>query len=121
MEYNSLFENFQKLFPDDTSTMAKIANESSVDSSDGMHVQFGMVVVPFILELVKENNSQKLKIAFDYFEQMETSADPKICEIVEFTVLEDLVSQNQDILDSCKVYMGPETLAGCQAIEQYTM
>lgn len=121
MKYDSLYDEFLRCFPDDAASLNTRAKELSVEPSDGMHIMFGMVVVPFVLTLVEEKNEAKLKTAFHFFERMETSGDAMISEVLEFTVLEDLASQEKNILNCCKSYMEIETLKGCQAVEQYMM
>lgn len=121
MKYELLYDDFLQCFPDDAALLEANARELSVEPSDGMHIMFGIVVVPFILKLVEEKNDEKLKIAFDFFEQMECSKNTMISEVLEFTVLEDLISQEKSVLNYCKSYMGKETLKGCQIVERYMM
>ena len=121
MEYNNLYDDFAKLIVDDNEELNLISQKAAADVSDGMHIMFGMVVVPFVIKLIEEENEIKLKMAFDFFEQMSLSKDSLICEVVEFTILEDLISRGQDIVDKCKIYMGKETLECCRAVEKYMM
>lgn len=121
MNYEKLYDEFLTYFPNDIIALNRITDKLSIDDSDGMHVVFGMVVVPFVLELASEKNSEKLKKAFSFFEQMAKSDNPLICEVLEFTILESIISQDKDILQYCKSYMGNETLECCQAVEQYMM
>ena len=82
-----------------------------------MHIMFGMVVVPFIVDLVKKDENDKLEKAFSFFEDMINDKNNLVSEVVEFTILEDLLSSGQDVLDKCKVYMGNETLDSCVKLE----
>lgn len=119
MQYEKLYNDFKNLFPEDAGRLNKLAKISSVEPSDGMHIVFGMVVVPFLLELLSQNESEKLNIAFDFFEQMANSKDVLISEVLEFTVLEDFISQDKDVLNKLKAYMKPETLKSCIAVEKF--
>ena len=44
MDYNNIYDEFLKYFPEDTAILNGKAEELSVEPSDGMHVVFGMVV-----------------------------------------------------------------------------
>ena len=69
MVYNKLYSEFVDLFPQDMEWFKAECEEKSADEDDGMHVLFGMVVVPFILE-VAIHSPEKLKLAFDFIEKM---------------------------------------------------
>ena len=43
----------------------------------------------------------------------------KIKEVLDFTVLEQLVDEGQDILEQCKQYMKKNTLKHCEEVEKY--
>ena len=45
--------------------------------------------------------------------------DVKIKEVLDFTVLEQLVDEGQDILEQCKQYMKKNTLKHCEEVEKY--
>lgn len=121
MKYENLYNEFICLFPDDKQEINKIAKEAFVDSNDGMHVKFGMVVVPYIMVLLENNEQQKLITAFDFFEKMADSNESMISEVLEFTVLEDIISRGKDILDMCKLYMKQKTKESCLSVEKYLM
>lgn len=121
MNYNELYDEFLKCFPEDAAILNHQSEELSVERSDGMHVVFGMVVVPFILHLIGERNDVKLRRVFEFLEKMAVSDDPLICEVLEFTILEDIVSQGKNVLDYSKAYMKRETLKCCESVEKYMM
>lgn len=121
MEYETLYDRFVQCFPDDSSRIQEIAECAAAEPTDGMHIMFGMVVVPFLMELLEECKEEKLKVAFDYFERMAEVDDSMISEVLEFTVLEDLISRGNLILEKCKSYMGPKTLERCDLVGKYLM
>ena len=121
MKYELLYSEFTNLFPDDKQNLEQLTERASVDSSDGMHIIFGMVVIPFLMELVRKDEKEKLNRAFEFFEKMANSENSLISEVLEFTILEDIVSGGKDILNICKGYMGPKTLECCDGIEKYMM
>lgn len=121
MKYETLYEEFTRLFPNDLNRLQKIAENVSAEPSDGMHIMFGMVVIPFIMKLLEHDDKAKLTIAFEFFEKMATDNNPMVSEVLEFTILEDIISRGADVLNKCKPYMKQHTLESCLAVEQYLM
>ena len=119
MQYEKLYDEFKKLFPEDAEKLDELAKAQSAQPTDGMHIMFGMVVVPFLLGLLSENENEKLKVAFEFLEKMAKSKDALIAEVLEFSVLEDFISQDEEVLSKLKGYMGPKTLESCISLERY--
>lgn len=107
-EYNSMFEWFVDLFPDDKEWFDYKCEETQALPEDGMHTVFGIVIVPYILK-VAIHDKKKIKIAFDFIERMEYFDDVNISEVIEFSVLENFWGLESDILSKCVSYMGTET------------
>lgn len=118
MVYNKLYSEFVDLFPQDMEWFKTECEEKSADEDDGMHVLFGMVVVPFILE-VAIHSPEKLKLAFGFIEKMETSEDSSIAEVAEFSILENLIGVNDEILLQCFACMGDETKKAYSDIKKW--
>lgn len=108
MEYNNIFKEFIALFPEDKEWFENEVVNNDACEEDGMHVVFGMVVVPYLLNIATASND-KLKKAFDYIEKMESSGNSMIAEVVEFSVLENLIGEDSNMLKQLYEYMGPET------------
>lgn len=121
MKYETLYDEFAQLFPDDAAKLKKMANNTEAEPSDGMHVMFGMVVVPFVLELMAGSDEKKLKKAFSYFEKMAECDSAKISEVLDFTVLEDFISRGKGTLNNCKRFMDKKTIENCEMIEKYML
>ena len=121
MTYETLYDEFVQLFPDDRYIVKQMAEDASAEPSDGMHIMFGMVIVPFLMYLLAQGNKQKIAIAFDFFEKMAKSEDSMISEVLEFSVLEDIISRGKDILEQFKPYMKKKTLERCREVEKYMM
>lgn len=119
MKYESLYDDFIKLFPTYRDFIEKQELKNRISNEDGQHVKFEMVVVPFFIKLVENKDSDSLRKAFSYFEKMANSHQSKIIEVLEFTILESLIARGQQFVTKCKFYMGKETLASCNAIEKY--
>lgn len=115
MKYDELYHDFVALFPEDKEYFEKLCFENDVDEGDGMHIMFGLVVLPFIKKVVRESKD-KSKKAFDFFERMEISGDSQIAEVVEFTILEDLISNERDSLNLYSIYFGDETKLAAEAV-----
>lgn len=110
MTYNDLYFKFKSLFPNEEEWFKRKEEESFADGSEEslIHVCFGLVVVPFIIKLLNDNNIEEIKKAFSFLEEMEKDTDSKVAEVVEFSVLEPL-SDGPKILGKAKPYMGPGT------------
>lgn len=100
MIYNQLYSEFVSLFPECTGTFQRLAQNSNADETDGMHIMFSFVVNPFVLELLKNDDDDRLSKAFDYFEKMASSDSAEITEVLEFTVIENLMSNGQEVYDN---------------------
>lgn len=119
MNYDSLYSYFITFVPQYRTWLERKCMECHAEESDGMHIMFGMVVVPFVIELLHACDTETLKKVFAFFEDMALTSDKEIQEVLEFTVLEGLISAGEGILLQCKTYMGPETMESCISVEQY--
>ena len=80
--------------------------ENLIDETDGIHIVFGMVVVPYILYNVQSKNTSEIKRLFSFIENMAMCEDKKI-------------NEGHDTLNQCKRYMGMNTLKHCEKVEKY--
>ena len=118
MTYDKLYNAFTKLFPDDKETFALLESEASVDArEDGMHIMFGMVVVPYIRKIVKESPDKTQK-AFDFLEAMEMDEDPEIGNVAEVSVLEALMT-DENGMKRYMQFIGPESLKAARYMSQF--
>ncbi len=119
MEYEKLYQGFLNLFSEDRSILNNLAKEHDVDESLGQHIMFGYVVVPYIYSLLKSKDETKLRKAFAYFEEMAKDSDHKVTEVLEFTLLENFLTESAGIANGLKPYMGPETLVSASNVGNY--
>ena len=119
MIYEQLYSDFKKLFPENITLLDKFADDANADENDGMHIMFSFVVVPFVLNLLNNGSSDELKVAFDFFEKMAVSDSRDITEVLEFTVIENLMSNGKKLYENAKKYMGTETIICCKRVEKY--
>ena len=97
----------------------KKEKENLIDETDGIHIVFGMVIVPYILHIVQNNKMYEINKVFSFLENMAMCEDVKIKEVLDFTVLEQLADEGHDTLGRCKQYMKKNTLKHCEEIEKY--
>lgn len=121
MEYKLLYREFQKTFPELNDRLNSISKEKNVDDEDGMHIIFGIVVTELIANLIVSDDSEELLKVFSFLEKMAISENSEICEVLEFSLLEDFISRGKDYLSKCKKFMQEETLRCCLTVETYMM
>lgn len=119
MKYDQLYKTLKKEIPEGYSFFEVIEKENRIDETDGMHIVFGMVIVPYILHIVQNDKMFEIYKVFSFLENMAISEDVKIREVLDFTVLEQLADEGQDALGQCKQYMEKNTLIHCEEVEKY--
>ena len=108
MKYDRLYDDFIDMFPEDLSFFEEMKNETGAGVEDGMHVVFGMIIVPYVRKIIMESPN-KAKKAFEFFEEMEKSGDPMIAEVIEFSVLEKILTDDKKMVDEYIKFFGKET------------
>lgn len=115
MKYEDLYNDFIALFPEDRQFFDDLCKENEAYAEDGIHIVFGLIVLPYIKKIVKES-PEKARKAFAFFEEMEKSGDSRIAEVLEFTILEDLITNEKASIELYSVYFGEETKAAAAAM-----
>lgn len=119
MKYNDLYNEFKEKNPEGLNFFEIKEKEHLIDETDGIHITFGMVIVPYILDAIYNKKMFEIKKNFTFLEDMAICEDINVNEVLDFTVLEQLVDEGHDTLDECKQYMGVNTLKHCEEIEKY--
>ena len=119
MKYENLYKMFKEKLPEGQNFFEIKEKEYLIDETDGIHVIFGMIIVPYILHIVQNKKMSETNKIFSFLENMAMCADIKVNEVLDFTVLEQLVDEGHDILEECKRYMGVNTLKHCEEVEKY--
>ena len=119
MMYETLYGDFIEKIPESEKYCSLKASENLIDDSTGVHVVFGMVIVPYIIEMAEAKNNSILQKVFDFLEGMAECEDVKIREVLDFTILEQLADHGGDIVDGFKPFMKQKTLEHCEAVELY--
>ncbi len=119
MNYENLFDCFLECMGKESSTINELAKKENVNAADGMHMVFGVVVIKYLIDNIKEAEEEIVDKIFGFFEKMAQSEDAMVCEVLEFTILEELASLDKKTFEYCKKKMGKETLESCKTIEEY--
>ncbi len=119
MKYEDLYKAFKQELPEGLQFFELKEKENMIDETDGIHVIFGMIIVPYILYIVQYIKISEIDRSFAFLEKMAMCEEIKVKEVLDFTVLEQLVDVGNIIFKKCKQYMGIETLKHCEAVEEY--
>lgn len=119
MKYDELYINFKNAIPEGYSFFEAKEKENLIDDTDGIHMAFGMVIVPYILYIVHNKKMLEINKVFSFLENMAACDDVKIKEVLDFTVLEQLADEGHDDFGQCKQYMKKNTLKRCEEVEKY--
>jgi len=118
MKYDELYNAFVKRFPEDKEVFDQLKLDADVDEhEDGMHIMFGMVVVPYIRKIAGENPG-KTKRAFDFLEEMVLDDNADIGNVAEVSVLEALMN-DEGGMKKYMEYIGPESLKAARYMSQF--
>lgn len=102
MTYDNLFENFKEKIPEGMKFYEKKMKECSVDETDGKHVIFAMVIVPYIFHVVQNKEEEIIKKVFCFLEEMAICEDAEVENVLYVTILEDIVNEGPEILQQYK-------------------
>lgn len=121
MNYKTIYTDFKKLFPEEKEKFSRLEEENAIneDGDELAYVSFGIIIMPYIYELLKNKDDAKLKLAFSFFEEMAKDTDENIQGILQFTVLENLVTEDKSIYKAAQKYIGPETKSFVNQIANY--
>lgn len=122
MKYNSLIEEIFKAIPELREEYNSKAEENLIDEETGVHIVFGVIIVPYLVELLKrENDKDKevLRRTFIFFEEMAKSDDVLIQEVLEFTIIESFIDEGKEVLSNAYKYMLEETKKSSSAVERF--
>lgn len=119
MNYDKLYTEFKKAVPECINFCKEKEIKNFIDNTVGIHVSFGMVIVPYILCIVDNREDAVIQRVFDFMEQMALCQDIKVQEVLDFTILEQLADEGHGKFQECKKYMKMNTLQHCEKVEQY--
>lgn len=119
MNYNKLYTQFKEAIPECIGFCEEKEKENLIDDTVGIHVSFGMVIVPYIFYILDNRETIAIQKSFCFIEQMALCPDIKVQEVLDFTILEQLAGEEYDKFQEYKKYMGINTLRHFEKIEKY--
>ena len=119
MTYETLLEEFFREIPECKKLYEQRASCLLFDQNTGLHVIFGILVVPYLMELFDNKEEELIKRMFSFFEKMAQSEDENVVGVLDATILESLIDQGREFLRGAKNYMGAETKKNCEHIELF--
>lgn len=119
MIYDNLYKEFKKDIPEGIEFYEIKEKENLIDETDGMHIAFGMVVVPYIVYAIQNRKTSIIRKLFLFLENMAICDDVKVKEVLDFTILEQMIDGDDETFAQSKQYMGDQTLQHCEEVEKY--
>ena len=117
MNYETIYQDFIDLFPDDQKYFEELQKENDVDT-DTMYLLFGMVVCPFLHKIVEESD-EKAKKAFQFIENMELSNDDEIANLADVGILEVILTDENGGINKFKNYLGEKTMKSVKHLSNF--
>ena len=105
MNYKTLLKEFFQEIPECRKLYEQKASQLLFDQETGVHIVFGILIVPYLLELINEGKKEEklLERFFAFFEKMAKSEDENVVGVLDATILESLIDQGRDFLKIAKV------------------
>lgn len=89
-----------------------------IDGDSGLHTVFSVVLVPLLKKAI-ETMSKDANIIFMFIEQMAQSKDDDICDVLDFTILEELCDAYDDT--TLMPMMGEATKEAQKNVRKYIL
>lgn len=92
MTYETLIRDACDSLDDFRVAYNKAMAKNDIDVNSGNHSVFSMVFMPLLFDAINKRSRSTGKY-IDFLEKMETCGDPRVAEVCEFTVLEELCDE----------------------------
>jgi endonuclease IV len=119
MVYNEMFNEFKKYVGINDNELSNYISENNIDNSDGMHIWFEFVITPYLINIIKNNNVNKIIKSFEFIEQCLRTKNTDITEVIEFSLLEGVVAEIGLKINELYIYFGEETIKSIDCIKKY--
>ena len=119
MVYNEMFNEFKKYVGINDDELSNYISENNIDNSDGMHIWFEFVITPYLINIIKNNNINKIIKSFEFVEQCLKTKNTDITEVIEFSLLEGVVAEIGLKINELYIYFGEETIKSIDCIKKY--
>ena len=122
MEYERLIETIFKQIPEIEKEYLEKKEEYSVDEETGVHIIFGFIIMPYVIRLINKKESNDdilLNKIFTFFEQMAIQGDTKVKEVLDFTIIEDILEAEDEVREGAYEYMQVVTRMHFEEVRRY--
>ncbi|MCL2679251.1 MAG: hypothetical protein FWF18_03055 [Dehalococcoidia bacterium] len=104
MKYANLIETLFERFP--------FLEQKYIEEGDYIaglaHLCYSFVFIPYIREIVENNDIENIIKVSEYLEDMAICEDEKVSELMVVSILENIVSE-RDLVKTLKAYLKPNT------------
>lgn len=118
MKYENAYSEYLAYLSDKAEEIKSRMVVEDVEPNEGMHIVFGEVIVPLVIEWVQANDPAAKK-TLEFVEELASSKDKLTGELLDFTILESFADQEPTTYDAIKKLAGPKTLYRLETIEEY--
>ena len=122
MEYERLIKTIFKQIPEIEVEYIEKKEEYSIDEETGVHIIFGFIIMPYVIRLINNKGSNDdilLHEIFTFFEQMATQGDTKVKEVLDFTIIEDILEAGEQVIEGAYKYMQVVTCMHFEDVRRY--
>ena len=118
MKYEELYNDFKKMFPEDSDYFAEQEKKLGRNSLDLITVVFDSIVSPYLIKLADEN-PQKAKKAFNFVEEMLSYDTDYIASVAEVSVLEMVMTDEDGGMKKLGKFLGPKSRSAVEQMASY--
>ncbi len=119
MKYEEMFNEYIKYIGVSENNFKKYIIENKLDDTDGTNIYFDLVVTPYLIDQIKCNNNELIIKSFDFIEVSLNDNNRDIVSLVEFSLLEGLISEIGEKINEFKGYFGDKTKKSIDSIKKY--
>lgn len=111
MMYKNLINEVCKMSGSFGEAYKAACQKDVIDEASGPHTVFSLVFVPLLLSAIDAKDDNLIQELVVILEKMITSSDQDVCEVAEFTVLEELCDElNDDVLNAVLLEQSQKSL-----------
>lgn len=118
MTYETLIHDACDEFEEFRNAYNNALANNDIDVDSGNHTVFSVVFLPLLCDAINKGSTNTEKY-FDFMEKMETCGDPRVAEVCEFTVLEELCDEYDNKTMLNLLQKTRETLQAYNCIRNY--
>lgn len=119
MTYAELYKDFLTAVPEGAEFCEEKVKAAQLDEEDGAHLYFCFAVRPYISKVLHDDDKEALKKISDFMEEMETNEDKRVAGVLEQSVMEALLAEEREMVESKINYWGKETKEAFASVAQF--